>query len=75
MKISTLALIAFTTLFLSAFAATNVQAQFGTLFTVNNNGDTNDADAGDGFVPIPPAAARFARRFRKQTPTRCFSTA
>jgi len=49
MKISTLALIAFTTLFLSAFAATNVQAQFGTLFTVNHNGDTNDANTGDGF--------------------------
>jgi CSLREA domain-containing protein len=49
MKISTLALIAFTTLFLSAFSAVNVQAQFGTLFTVNHNGDTNDANAGDGF--------------------------
>lgn len=49
MKISKLALIALTTLFLSAFAATNVQAQFGTLLTVNNNGDTHDANAGDGF--------------------------
>ena len=49
MKISTLALIAFTTLFLSAFAAVNVQAQFGTLFTVNHNGDTNDSNLGDGF--------------------------
>ncbi|HVE57404.1 MAG TPA: choice-of-anchor Q domain-containing protein [Pyrinomonadaceae bacterium] len=49
MKISTFALIALTTLFLSAFAATNVQAQFGTLFTVSHNGDTNDAAVGDGF--------------------------
>ena len=49
MKFSTLAMIAFTTLFLSAFAVVNVQAQFGTLFTVNHNGDTNDANAGDGF--------------------------
>ncbi len=49
MKISTLALIALTTLFLSAFAAINVQAQFGTLLTVNNNGDTHDSNVGDGF--------------------------
>ncbi len=48
MKNSTLALIVFTTLFLSAFAATNVQAQFGTLLTVNNNGDTHDSNVGNG---------------------------
>ncbi len=49
MKISTIALISLTTLFLSAFAATNVQAQFGTLLTVNHNGDTHDSNIGDGF--------------------------
>jgi CSLREA domain-containing protein len=47
MKFSILRLFVTVLLFLSALAATSVNAQIGRLFTVNHNADTHDANGGN----------------------------